>query len=258
MPNNRHISFLSTGRRHLLNAGAPPVPTPRLIILPKINFTISAPSLRGLLPPTHLNFRMAIVLALLLMVPLVVLPLPTMAFIRIVGQIIVRRHRHLLISLLRVIGVNRLFNRHILAPMLPVRLHQSIRRRALPDNALPVYRVPQMVLLDRPTTILAIMVLLEAYVVGTVHRHNSRLIHLRALLAEVLAICLLGVHRPAKRPHVHITATPPLPRRLLQSLAFHSPVRQYYMHQPHVQHVLRHSHKAFRQRRSACHVMTVN
>jgi hypothetical protein len=202
---------------------------------------------------------MATALALLQMVPPAVLPLLTMAFIRIVGQIIVRRHSHLLINPLRVIGVNRLFNHHILVPMPPVRPHQSIRRRALPDNALPVYRVPQMVHLDRPTTIQAIMVLLEAYVVGTAHRHNSRPIHLRALVAEVVAICLLEVHPPAHRRHVPITATPlPLRRLLLQSLGLHSPVRRYYMHQRHVQHGLRHCHKAFQQQRSVCHVMTAN
>ena len=201
---------------------------------------------------------MAIALALLLMVPLAVLPLHTMAFIRIVGQIIVRRPSRLLINLLREIGVNRLFNRHILAPMPPARLHQSIRREALPDNALPVYRVPQMVHLDRPTTILSIMVLPEAYVVGTAHRHNNRPIHLRALLAEVVVICLLGVHPPANRPRVPITATPPPPPQPLQSLALHSPVRQYYMHQLHVQHGLRHCHRAFQRRRSECHVMTAN
>jgi hypothetical protein len=192
------------------------------------------------------------------MVPPSVLLLPTMVFIRIVGQIIVRRHSPLPINLLRVIGVNRLFNRHILAPMLPVRPRQSIRRGALPDNALPAYRVPQMVPLDRPTTILAVMVLLEAHVVGTDHRHNSSPIHLRALLAEVVAICLLGVHPPSNRPCVPITATLPPPPRLLQSLALHRPVRRYYMHQRHVQHGLRHCHKAFQQRRSACHVMTAN
>ena len=201
---------------------------------------------------------MAIALALLQMVLPAVLPLLTMAFIRIVGQIIVRRHSHLLINLLRVIGVNKLFNRHILAPMLPVRLHQSIRRGALPDNALPVYKVPQMVHLDRPTTILVIMVLLVAYVVGTALRHNSRPIHLRALLAEVVEICLLGVHPPANRLRVPITATPPPPPRLLQSLALHRPVHRYYMHQRHVQHGLRHCHKVFQQQRSACHVMTAN
>lgn len=208
------------------------------------------------------------------MVPPVVLPLLTMAFIRIVGQIIVRRHSHPPINLLRVIGVNRLFNRHILAPMLPVRLRQSIQRGALPDRALPAYRVPQRGPLDRPTTILAIMVLPEAYVVGTAHRHNSRPIHLRALLAEVVAICLLGVHPPSnrppvaiylleahppsKRPRVPIIATPPLPHQLLQSPALHSPVRRCYMHQRHVQRDLRHCHKAFQQRRSACHVMIAN
>jgi hypothetical protein len=201
---------------------------------------------------------MAIALALLQIVPPAVLPLPTMAFIRIVGQTIGRGHSHLLINLLRVIGVNRRFNPHILVPMPPVRLHQSIRRRALPDNALPAYRVPQMVHLDRPTTILAIMVLLEAYVVGMAHRHNIRPIHLRALQAEVAAICLLGVHPPAHRPRVPITATPPPLPRLLQSLALHSPVRRYCMHQRHVQHGLRHCHKAFQQRRSVCHVMTAN
>lgn len=201
---------------------------------------------------------MAIALALLQIVPPVVLPLPTMAFIRIVGQIIDRRHSHLLINLLRVIGVSRLFNPHILVPMPPVRPHQSIQRRAPPDNALPVYRVPQMVHLDHPTTILAIMVLLEAYVVGMAHLHNSRPIHLRALLAEVVAICLLGAHPPAHRPRVPITAThPPLPR-LLRSLALHNQVRRYCMHQRHVQHGLRHCHKGFQQRRSVCHVMTAN
>ena len=257
MRNNRHISFLSTGRRHL-NAGAPPVPTPRLIFLPKINFTISAPSLLGHLLPTHPNFQTAIALALLLMVPPAVLPLPTMAFIRTVGQIIVRRHSHPLINPLRVIGVNRLSNRHILAPMPPVRLHRSIRRGALPDNALPAYRVPQMVPLDRPTTLVAIMALLEAYVVGTAHRHKCRLTHLRALLAEVLAICLLGVHLPAKRLHVPITATLLPPPRLLLSPGLHSPVHRYYMRQRHVRHGLRHCHKAFRQRINACHVMIAN
>ncbi len=101
-----------------------------------------------------------------------------MVFIRIAGQIIVRRHNHLLINPLRVIGVNRLFNPHMLVPMLPVRLRQSIPRGAVPDNALPVYRVPQTAPLDPPTTILAIMVLLVVYVVGTAHRRNSRRIHL--------------------------------------------------------------------------------
>lgn len=141
-------------------------------------------------------------------------------------------------------------------PMPPVRPRQSIRRGAVPDNALPVYRVPQMAPLDRPTTILAITVLLVVYVVGTVHRHNSRCIHPRALLAETVAISQPPFHLQANRPRDPTTATPLPPPRLLQSLALLSPVRLYYMHRRHVQHGLRHCHKAFQQRRSACHVMT--
>lgn len=161
------------------------------------------------------------------MVPPVVLLLLTMAFIRIVGQIIVRRHNHPLIHLLRVIGVNRLSNPHMHVPMPPVRPRQSIRRGAVPDNALPVYRVPQMAPLDRPTTILAITVLLVVYVVVMVHRHNSRRLHPRALLAEPVPMSLPPSHLLANRPRVPITATPPPPPpRLLQSLAHLRPVRR--------------------------------
>lgn len=257
-PSSRHTNFPSTGRPRLPNAGAPPVPTLRLNFLLKTNSITSVPSPLGHLLPTHLRFRMAIALALLLMVPPVVqLPL-MMAFIRIVGLIIARRHNHLLINLLRAIGVSRRFNPHMHVPMLPVRPRQSIRRGAVPGNALPAYRVPQTARLDRPTTILAIIVLLVAHVVETAHRHNSRRIHPRPLLAVTVAMSL-PVQLPANRPCVPITGTPPPPLpRPLQPLALLSPVHRYYMHRRHVQQGLRHCHKAVQQRRSACHVMTAN
>ena len=247
MPSSRHTNFPSTGRLLLLNAGAHPAPTPRLIFLRKTNSTISAPSPLGHHLPTHLNCRMAIVLALLLMVPQAVLLLLTMAFIRIVGQIIASRHNHLLINPLWAIGVNRLFNPHMHVPTPPLRQRQSIRRGAVPDNALPVYKVPQMAPLDRPITILSITVLLVVHVVGMAHRHNSRCILPRALLAETVAISLPLLHLTAHRPRVPITATPPHPPRLLQSLALLSLVRRYCMHQRHVLHGLRHCHKAVQQ-----------
>lgn len=189
--------------------------------------------------------------------PAVHLP-PTMAFIRIAGQILASRHSHLLINLLRPIGVNRRFNPHMHVPMLPVRPRQSIRRGAAPDNALPACRVPQTAPLDRPTTILGITVLLVVYVVGAAHRHNSRRIHPRPLLAETVAISLPPVQLPANRPRVPITGTPPPPPRPLQSLVLLSPVHRCFMPQRHVQHDLRHCHKAVQQRRSVCHVMTAN
>ena len=192
------------------------------------------------------------------MVPQAVLLLLTMAFIRIVGQIIVSRHNHLLINPLWEIGVNRLFNPHMHVPTPLLRPRQSIRRGAVPDNALPVYKVPQMAPLDRPITMLPITVLLVVHVVGMAHRHNSRRTLPRALLAETVVIPLPLLQLPVHRPRVPITATPLLPPRLLQSLALLSLVHRYCMHQRHVLHGLRHCHKAVQRQRSAYHVMTAN
>ena len=203
----------------------------------------------------HLNCRMAIVRPPPPTVPPTALPLLTMGSIRIVGQIIVRRHRHLLTSPLRAIGVNRQFNPHMHVPMPPVRPHRSTPPGAVPDNVLPVYRVPQPAPLDRPTTSPAIALLLVVCAVGTGRHHNCRCTRPQALRAETVATLLPPLRLPANRPRVPITAIPRPRPHPLPSVALPNPVRRPYMHQVHVQQDLRHCHRACQPRRSACHVM---
>jgi hypothetical protein len=169
-----------------------------------------------------------------------------------------QRRRHLLTSLLPVIGVNRLFNLPMHVLMRPVRPRRSTRLGAVLGNVLPVYKVPQIVPRDRPIISLAIVQLLAVYVVGTGHHHNSRRIRPQAPRAEMVATSLPPLRHPTHRLHVPITAIPRPHLPLLPFLALPNPVRRSYMRQRHVQHGLRHCHRACQQLRSVCHVMIAN